>query len=150
MKLAEIVFLLIVSAVVAALCLHGWLVEGYGPTVMLPPAGIALVLVVLAALRAWLTLAEGDGDGQAALQLAYWQELRGTAKGLLWCMAVLPLLLLLGYPLGLALAAAAYARFHGAGWPGSLLAGGFAFAVCWGLAGRLLGVPVALLPGWLA
>lgn len=152
MKLAEILFLALLAGMVTALCLHGWLAEGYGPTVLLPPAGIALVLVLLAALRAWLTLAEGtnDGNGQAALQRRYWQELRGSAKGLLWCMAVLPLLLLLGYPLGLALAAAAYARAHGAGWPAALLAGGFAFAVCWGLAGRLLGVPIALLPGWLA
>jgi hypothetical protein len=148
-KLAEILFLVIVSACAAALCLHGWLVEDYAPTVILPPAGIALVLAVLAGVRAWLTLTSGGGAAQAALQAAYWRELRGSAGGLLWCLAVLPLLLLLGYPLGLTLSAAIYARFHGAGWGGSLLAGGFAFAVCWGLAGRLLGVPVEILPGWL-
>lgn len=150
MKLAEIFFLLLLSAGATALCLHGWLVEGYAPTVILPPAGITLVLVILAGARAWLTLTSGGGDAQAVLQATYWQELRGTAGGLLWCLAVLPTLLLLGYPLGLALSAAVYARCHGAGWSGGLLAGGFAFAVCWGLAGRLLGVPVEILPGWLS
>jgi len=148
MKRAELAFLVLLSAVVVALCLHGWLLEGYGPTVILPPAGIAVVLVALAALRAWMTLARRDGDVQTALLRRYWDDLRGTAGGLLWCLAVLPLLLLLGYPLGLALTAAVYARFHGAGWAATLLAGGFAFAVCWGLAGRILGVSMSLLPGW--
>ena len=150
MKFAEIAFLSVVSVAVAALCLHGWLVEGYGPTVIVPPAGIAVVIVVFAGVRAWMTLASRDGDAQGVLLQRYWDDLRGTSGGLLWCLAVLPMLLLLGYPLGLAVTAAAYARFHGAGWAATLLAAGFAFAVCWGLAGRLLGVSVALLPGWLA
>jgi len=149
-KRAEIAFLLLLSAMVAGFSLHGWLVEGYGPTVILPPAGIAVVVVLLALLRGWTTLTSRDGDPQAVLLAGYWRELCGTAVGLLWCLAVLPLLLVLGYPLGLTVAAVAYARFHGAGWAATALAGGFAFAVCWGLAGRLLGVPVPLLPGWLA
>jgi hypothetical protein len=125
------------------------LAGGYGPLVILPPTGIVAVLVALAALRGWLTLKTTGEGTQAALQSAYWQELRSTAGPLLWCMAVLPLLLLLGYPIGLTVSATAYARCHGAGWRGALLAGGFAFAVSWGLAGQVLGVPISLSPGWL-
>ena len=150
MKLPEIVFLVGVSLAVLVLCLHGWLVEGYSPTVILPPAGMAVVIVSLAAWRIWRTLRVGGADSGAALQQAYWQELSGTTRGLLWCMSALPLLLVFGYPFGLTLFAVLYARGHGGGWPGSLLAGGFAFVFCWGMAGHLFGVSMDLLPEWLA
>lgn len=150
MKLSEIGFLMALCIGMTVLCLYGWLVAGYGPLVLLPPVGIAAVVVPLGVVRGVLTLTLRSGDGQAALLRGYWRELRGTIGGLLWCLSVLPLLLLLGYPIGLSVFATLYARSHGAQWVGSLLAGAFAFAVCWGGAGKLLGVPVALVPGWWA
>lgn len=149
MRLAEIAFLLLLSMSIGGLCLYGWLVAGYDRTMILPPASITCVVVLLAALRGWLTLTCRAGGARAGLLQGYWQELRSSSAGLLWCLALLPLLLVLGYPLGLATAAAAYARFHGAGWAATALAGGFSLAACWGLAGQLLGVPVPLLPGWM-
>ena len=150
MKLTEIVFLLLVCAIAVALCLHGWLVEGYGAIVIVPPALIALVLVVLAAVRVLRTLKIAPEGAERALQVEYWQELRGSVPALVWCMSAAPLLFLLGYPMGLAVFAGLFARVFGSGWTGSLLTAGLAFAVVWFAARGLLGVPIPLLPGWLA
>jgi hypothetical protein len=148
MRIVEVLFLLGISAVAVVLCLHGWLVAGHGPTVILPPAGIAAVLVILASLRLLRTLRLEAGDAEDDLQRQYWEELSGSVGPLLWCLAVPPLLLLLGYPLGLALFVAGYVRAHGGSWTASLLGGGGAGAVVWFGAKGALGVPVPLLPGW--
>ena len=150
MKQTEIVFLFTVCAAAVALCLHGWLVAGQGPIVILPPALIALALAVLSAVRVFRTLKITEGTAEGALQLAYWQALRGSFRGLLWCLSAAPLLLLLGYPIGLTVFAAVYARVNGAGAFAAVLTGGLAFAVVWVVAGKLLGVPLVLLPGWLS
>ncbi|MEQ8356860.1 MAG: hypothetical protein RH942_15060 [Kiloniellaceae bacterium] len=150
MKQTEIVFLFVVCAAAVALCLHGWLVVGQGPIVILPPALIALALVVLSAVRVFRTLKITESTAEGALQLAYWQALRGSFLGLLWCLSAAPLLLLLGYPIGLAVFAAVYTRVNGAGAFAAVLTGGLAFAVVWVVAGKLLAVPLVLLPGWLS
>ncbi len=150
MKLAEIVFLLLICAVAVALCLHGWLVVGHGPLVIAAPAMLALALLVLSAVRILRSLGIGGDGGEAALQQQYWRELRGSFRPLLWSLSAAPLLLLLGYPLGLAVFVGLYARAFGSGWRGSAVAAVCAFAVVWGGAGGLFGVPIPLLPGWLA
>lgn len=150
MKLSELLFLALVAAAVTALCLHAWLVERQSAMVILPPAGIAAALVLLAAVRAWRTLRLAEAGAQVALQQRYWKELRETFPGLLWCLAALPLILLLGYLLGLTVFAVVFARGHGSGWPASLASGAFAFAASWLLARLLLSVPLEILPPWLA
>lgn len=149
MKLSEIVFLLVVSAAAVGLCLHGWLVERQAPMVILPPAGIVTLLVLFSALRAWRTLRSAPGAPDFTLLQQYWDELRGTFRSLLWCLSTLPLILLLGYPLGLGAFAALLARGHGRGWRASLAAGACTCAVTWLVARWLLGVRLALLPEWL-
>ena len=150
MRFIEVVFLLLAALAVIGLCLHGWLVEGHSPTVILPPTGIAGVLVLLSAIRVWRTLRVGEKGANAILQHRYWDELRASFPGLLWCLAALPTIALLGYPIGLALFAVVFGRAHGGSWLGSLLSGGFVFAVCWFLAARVLSISIDLLPGWLA
>ncbi|HMA16300.1 MAG: hypothetical protein ACM35H_15165 [Bacteroidota bacterium] len=150
MKLSEIIFLLLISAAVTALCLHAWLVERQSTMVILPPAGIAATLVLLCIIRGWRTLRLEEGAAQSTLQYRYWKELRETVPGLLWCLLALPFILLLGYPLGLAGFAVVFARGHGSGWPASLASGGFAFAATWMLTRALLSAPLDVVPWWLA
>ena len=139
MRLAEVFFLLLICGLAGALCLHGWLVEGQGPLVLAAPAALAVVLLLLAALR--LVRMQGLAVEAEAdeLQRGYWQELRGSV-----------LLLAFGYPLGLAVFAGLYARTFGSGWSGACALAVFTFALVWGGAGLLFGVPVPVLPGWLA
>ena len=149
MKVTEIVFLLLICGVATALCLHGWLVVGHGPLVIAAPAMMTLALLVLSAVRILRSLEIAGNGEEAALQREYWQELRGSFRAMLWTLSAAPLLLLLGYPLGLAVFAGLYARVFGSGWLGSLLTAGGAFVVVrWG-AGQLFGVPIPLLPGWM-
>lgn len=150
MKLTETFFLLLICAAAVALCLHGWFVVGHSPLVIAAPAILALVLTVLAALRILRTLRVAEGDREAELQREYWQELRGSLRPLLWSLAAAPMILLFGFPFGLAAFAGLYARNFGSSWTGSLLAAGFAVAVVWGAAVQLFGLPIPLLPGWLS
>lgn len=149
MKLSEVVFLLLVPLTAVALCLHGWLVEGQAPMVILPPAGVATLLVLLSALRAWRTLRSAEGESEFTLLRQYWSELRGSFRGLLWCFSALPLILLLGYTPGLGAFAALVAQGQGRGWRASLAAGTLTGAATWLIARWLLGVRLAVLPEWL-
>src|SRR3546814_14563037 len=80
-------------------------------------------LVLFSARRAWRPLGSAPGASDFTLLRQYWGELRGIFRGLLWCLSTLPLILLLGYPLGLGAFAALLARGHGRGWRASLAAG---------------------------
>ena len=150
MKISEVVFLLLICGLAGALCLHGWLVEGQGPLVLAAPAALAVVLLLLAALR--LVRMQGLAVEAEAdeLQRGYWQELRGSVRPMLWSLSAAPLLLAFGYPLGLAVFAGLYARTFGSSWSGACALAVFTFALVWGGAGLLFGVPVPVLPGWLA
>jgi hypothetical protein len=150
MKATELIFLAVICLAAALLCLHGWLVAGDGPLVIAAPAGLALVLILLAAVRALETVKERAGSEQAELQAEYWRQLSGSLRPMLGCLLAAPLLLLLGYPLGLAVFAAGYARAFGAGRAGALILAALTFAAVWFGAADLLGIGLPLLPEWLA
>jgi len=150
MKAAELIFLTLICLAAAALCLHSWLVAGDGPLVIAAPAGIALALIVFSAVRALQTVKECAGSAQAELQADYWRQLRGSLRPMLGCLLAVPLLFLLGYPLGLAVFAAGYARAFGAGLAGALALAVLTFAAVWLGAAGLLGISLPLLPEWLA
>ena len=65
---------------------------------------------------------------------------------MMWVVAIVPMVFLLGYPMGLALYVFVYLKSHGQGWLTSgLLALGTLAVVYLGFA-RLLGVPLPALP----
>jgi hypothetical protein len=149
-RLPEIVFLAAIGALAAGLCLYGWFIAGYAATVIVPPLAIALALLVFSAVRVLRSRQPAATAAEAELQRQYWEELRGSYGGALWCLLVLPLLLLLGMPLGLAVFAAAYARAHGGSWRGSIACGAAVLFAVWLFAMTILGLPVGWLPGWWA
>ena len=151
MRYAEIAFLLLLAGFLVAICATGHFHYGYSATLMLFPllaAGTTLFIVVIQ-LVILARSPEAAGDAMADRAQAPRAALRASAWARLAALfAVVPFVLLAGYPAGFALYLLVVLRRAGEGWA---VSGGMAAAsllVSYGLFVRLLGVPLPLAPWW--
>lgn len=150
MRSAEIAFLLLLAGFLVAICATGHFHYGYSATLMLFPLLAAGTTLFIVAIQLVALARSPDTAGEAMADRA--QAPRAAGAGawarLAALFAVVPCLLLAGYPAGLALYLLVVLRRAGEGW---VVSGGLAAAsllVSYGLFVRLLGVPLPLAPWW--
>jgi hypothetical protein len=151
MRSVEIAFLLLLAGFLAAICATGHFHYGYSAALMLFPLLAAGATLCIVAIQLIVLTRSPDTAGDAMADRA---QAPHTAVGagawarLAALFAVVPFVLLAGYPAGFALYLLVVLRRAGEGWA---VSGGLAVAslvVSYGLFARLLGVPLPLAPWW--
>lgn len=136
----EILFPLGVLAFLAVALLAGSIGLRHPSMVIAFPLGVGIItgaLCIAVVLRERSKPAATEVDGSFD-----WREAARIG-------AVMPLVMLLGFPAGLALYLAAYLRWRGESWVVSLGCGAGSVVLCYGVFVKLLAVPLPLGPLWL-
>lgn len=145
-RAGEIAFLAVLAAFLAGFCLLGRLHYGYSASLMLFPALVAGATLAVVGLQiAILARRRQAGAAERALPP---KPLAPPLVRLLWLVAVLPFIALLGYPAGLALYLLCALRQAGEGWAVAAAVAAGSLAVTLGLFVTLLGVPLPVHPFW--
>jgi len=145
-RAGEVAFLAVLAAFLAGFCLLGRFHYGYSAGLMLFPALVAGASLAVIGLQLAI-LARARSDGAAARALPPKPPAPALIR-LLWLVAILPFVALLGYPAGLALYLLCALRQAGEGWTVALAVAAGSLAVTLGLFVALLGVPLPVHPFW--
>lgn len=151
MRRLELACLAGVALATVGFCLLGWLAYDYSTVVLRLPVMVTAAMLVLISARA-VALLRGPAPGVEAVAAPHSQpELKdGWVKAVLWLLAVLPAVVLLGYPLGLGLYVLAFVRLHGHGWRTAVAVGAAISGLSYLGFALLLSVPLPLVPLWMA
>ena len=151
MRAVEVTFLLVLAALLTGICLIGAFHYDYSAGLMLFPLLAAGVTLAIIAVQLGILLAEAR-RGPAA-DLPEHRRAAPVAAGavlpdLLWLVSVVPFIVLLGYPAGLALYLVCTLRRAGEGWPLAIGVAAASLLVSYCVFVRLLGVLLPLFPFW--
>lgn len=152
----ELCFVLAIGVFLVALAALGLLYYDYSATLIRFPllaAGITFAVLIAHLLlmhRRSAALAEQPPEAApSALARALGASQRGRTLIRLLCVSsVVPLVFLLGYPLGLAAYLLTALKYFGESWPLSVAIAGASLAVSYGLFIQTLGVSLPIFPAW--
>ena len=157
MQRVEICFLLGICAILTGLCLLGLFYYEYSATLMRFPlmsAGVVLVVAMVQLGLLWNRPATANapvGTGSMTERTAAdagGSPRRSILAKICWLFLILPLVLALGYPVGLAIYLLLFLKQVGESWKVALGISGTSLLLSYGLFVEMLGVPLPLLPSW--
>ena len=156
MRRSESLFLLALGAFLVGVCLIGLLHYDYSATLMRFPllaAGVTLLLVAVQLGLLWSgrggAAAPEPSDAEVSDAAARPASSRRRAvTDAIWIFSVVPLVFLLGYPVGLAVYLLCVLRYFRISWTTSLGLAGASLALSYGLFVKTLGVSLPVLPVW--
>ena len=156
MRSTEVGFLIATGAFLILFCLLGLFYYDYSTSLMRIPllaAGVTLAVVIVhLAMMRWAAgsaAADAELDGKSILIAALASPRRRQAIArLFWIFSVVPLTILLGYPLGLAVYLLSVLKSFGESWVLSLAVAGVSLAFSFGLFVQVLRVPLPVVPPW--
>jgi Tripartite tricarboxylate transporter TctB family len=134
---------------VAALLVDAVWIEQYRWVLLRFPLFIGVAAIVFALAHLARGARSNGAPMEPAPQAAAAPARPNAARiwiGIGWMAAVLPAILILGYPIGLTLYVGAYLATHGAGWRLAVASAAGTLVVTYYVFGVLLAVPLPLLP----
>ena len=154
MRRLEIITLLLTAGSMVGLCALGLFHYDYSKIVLRFPLLLTGMMLLVIAVRCVVLLRPKEGlilsrEGAGSAHKAEVVFERGWTGAAVRLLAVLPLVMILGYPLGLASYAFLYIKGHGKSWTTAAgLALGILALTYVGFV-KLLSVPLPVLPAWL-
>lgn len=150
MRAGELVFLLLLAGFLVGFCLLGQFHYGYAASLMLFPLSAAGITLPIVAIQLAILLKSRRGATAPAASAPERPGGMGLSSApkvaALFC--VVPLVFLVGYPVGLALYLLGILRQTGESWSVAWTLAAGSLLVSYGLFTQLLGVPLPLTPLW--
>lgn len=156
MQRTEALFLFAVALFLTGFCLLGLFHYAYSATLLRFPLLAAGVTLFLICCRLVLLHREQGAGGPDLMETprTVLVEVLGAARrghavvSMLWMIAILPLVFVLGWPLGMAVYLLCALRHFGEAWPLAIAISLSSLVLSYGLFIAVLGVPLPVLPVW--
>ena len=114
------------------------------------PIGIGLVVLLFCVLDLWVTRDSAVTTVTSEVVQTETKETslspRSASLGMVWIIAILPIILLFGYGIGLSLYVLLFLKAHGQGWRLAVVLSLCTFALVYFAFVKVLGVPLPMLP----